>query len=101
MIDSLCGHYSLAINKILCTYLNLPLHFLFNVSTECAWLLTWSCLPQVYVRIKDEEWNVYKRYKQFNDLQSDMKKKYPLTAKFDFPPKKSFGKKVNEKYSSR
>lgn len=49
---------------------------------------------QVYVRIKDEEWNVYKRYKQFNELHSEMKKKYPLTGKYEFPPKKSFGKKV-------
>lgn len=48
---------------------------------------------QVYVRIKDEEWNVYKRYKQFNELHSAMKKKHPLTGKFEFPPKKSFGKK--------
>lgn len=51
-------------------------------------------LFKVYVRIKDEEWNVYKRYKQFNELFAEMKKKHPLTGKFDFPPKKSFGKKV-------
>ncbi|XP_052779729.1 sorting nexin-29-like [Mya arenaria] len=56
---------------------------------------------QVYVRIRDEEWNVYKRYKQFNDLHSEMKKKYPLTAKFDFPPKKSFGKKDSKVVESR
>jgi len=49
---------------------------------------------QVYVRIRDEEWNVYKRYKQFNDIHAAMKKKYPLTGKYEFPPKKSFGKKV-------
>lgn len=48
---------------------------------------------QIYVRIKDEEWNIYKRYKQFNDLHKAMKKSYPLSAKFDFPQKKTFGKK--------
>ena len=51
---------------------------------------------KVYVRIKDEEWNVYKRYKQFNELHAIMKKKHPLTGKFDFPQKKTFGKKVRE-----
>lgn len=56
---------------------------------------------QVYVRIKDEEWNIYKRYKQFHELQSGMKKKYPLTVKFEFPPKKSFGKKDSKVVESR
>ncbi|XP_053392821.1 sorting nexin-29-like isoform X2 [Mercenaria mercenaria] len=56
---------------------------------------------QVYVRIKDEEWNVYKRYKQFNELHGEMKKKHPLTGKFEFPPKKSFGKKDSKVVEGR
>ncbi|KAL4240888.1 Sorting nexin-29 [Mactra antiquata] len=56
---------------------------------------------QVYIRIKDEEWNVYKRYKQFNDLHSEMRKKHPLTGKYEFPPKKSFGKKDAKVVESR
>lgn len=56
---------------------------------------------QVYVRIRDEEWNTYKRYKEFDDLHQKMKKAYPLSAKFEFPPKKSFGKKNNKVVESR
>lgn len=48
---------------------------------------------QVYVRIKDEEWNVYKRYSEFRDLHLSLKKKYPIINKYDFPPKKTIGKK--------
>ena len=45
---------------------------------------------QVYVRIKDEEWNVYRRYSQFHDLNSKLKKRHPVVGSFDFPPKKRF-----------
>lgn len=45
---------------------------------------------QVYVRIKDEEWNVYRRYSQFHALHSKLKKKHPIVGSFDFPPKKTF-----------
>ena len=48
---------------------------------------------QVYVRIKDEEWNIYKRYSEFRDLHLHLKKQYPIINKYDFPPKKSIGKK--------
>ena len=55
-------------------------------------------LFQVYLRIRDEEWNTYKRYKEFDDLHQKMKKSLPLSARFEFPPKKSFGKKVRQVY---
>ncbi|XP_052070160.1 sorting nexin-29-like [Mytilus californianus] len=48
---------------------------------------------QVYVRIKDEEWNVYKRYSEFRDLHVHLRKKYPIVNKYEFPPKKTIGKK--------
>ncbi|XP_071152258.1 sorting nexin-29-like [Mytilus edulis] len=48
---------------------------------------------QVYVRIKDEEWNVYKRYSEFRDLHLHLRKKYPIVNKYEFPPKKTIGKK--------
>ncbi|KAL3876226.1 hypothetical protein ACJMK2_034096 [Sinanodonta woodiana] len=48
---------------------------------------------QVYIRIRDEEWNVYRRYKQFDELHKKMKKDYPFTSTFEFPPKKKIGKK--------
>lgn len=46
---------------------------------------------QVYVRIKDEEWNVYRRYSQFYGLHKLLKKNYPIIRTFDFPPKKTIG----------
>ena len=49
---------------------------------------------QVYVRISDEEWNVYRRYSEFHKLHMHLKKKYPITATFKFPSKKAVGNKV-------
>lgn len=48
---------------------------------------------QIYVRIKDEEWNVYKRFSQFHQVHNQLKKIYPKIGKFEFPPKKTLGKK--------
>ena len=48
---------------------------------------------QVYIRIKDEEWNVYRRYSQFYEMHSKLQKKYPMMSTFDFPPKKTFSKR--------
>lgn len=48
---------------------------------------------QVYVRIKDEEWNVYRRYSQFYSLHKYLKKKFPQVALLEFPPKKAIGNK--------
>ncbi|XP_059179652.1 sorting nexin-29-like [Physella acuta] len=56
---------------------------------------------QVYVRIRDEEWNVYRRYSQFLDLHMRLKKVYPIVGKYDFPPKKAIGKKEAKLVESR
>lgn len=48
---------------------------------------------QVYVRIRDDEWNVYRRYAQFYALHRMLKKKDAIVNTFDFPPKKTIGKK--------
>ncbi|KAL5018144.1 hypothetical protein ScPMuIL_003866 [Solemya velum] len=45
-------------------------------------------LYQIYIRICDEEWNVYKRFKEFYDLHSKLKKVYPGLGKVNFPKKK-------------
>ena len=50
---------------------------------------------QVYIRIRDEEWNVYKRYSQFLDMHQRLRKVYPIVGKFEFPSKKAIGKKVS------
>jgi len=49
---------------------------------------------QVYVRIRDTEWNVYKRYSQFFHLHQTLRKKDPIVNSFDFPPKKSVGNRA-------
>ncbi|XP_047143219.1 sorting nexin-29 isoform X2 [Hydra vulgaris] len=51
-------------------------------------------LYQVYTRIGEEEWNVYRRYSQFNKLRTHVSKMNLKTLeKFDFPKKNVFGKK--------
>ena len=47
-------------------------------------------LYQVFIRIKDEEWNVYRRYSQFLELHQKMIKLQPAVNSLDFPPKKAF-----------
>jgi len=48
---------------------------------------------QIYVRIRNEEWNTYRRYAEFYEFHSKLKKRNPIFSTFDFPPKKAFGKK--------
>lgn len=48
---------------------------------------------QIFLRAGSDEWNIYRRYAQFHALHSDLKKLDPAVAAFDFPPKKSIGKK--------
>ncbi|KAK2569051.1 Sorting nexin-29 [Acropora cervicornis] len=48
---------------------------------------------QVYVRIKDDEWNVYRRYSQFFDVHKSLRRKFPVVETFKFPPKKRLGNK--------
>ncbi|XP_043231029.1 sorting nexin-29-like [Amphibalanus amphitrite] len=48
---------------------------------------------QVYIRIRDEEWNVYHRYSSFYLLYNKLKKEFSEVRQFDFPPKKTLNKK--------
>lgn len=48
---------------------------------------------QVYIRIRDDEWNIYRRYAQFYALHKSLKKKNPIVNTFNFPPKKAIGNK--------
>ena len=63
----------------------------------CSFELLSTCglfslfLAKVYVRIRDTEWNVYRRYSQFFDLHQSLRKKDPIVNSFDFPPKKTVG----------
>ncbi|XP_065659238.1 sorting nexin-29 isoform X6 [Hydra vulgaris] len=65
-----------------------PSVFLKRKGTESHYLY------QVYTRIGDEEWNVYRRYSQFNKLRAHVSKmNLKALEKFDFPKKNVFGKK--------
>ncbi|XP_063225758.1 sorting nexin-29 [Bacillus rossius redtenbacheri] len=48
---------------------------------------------QVYIRIRDDEWNIYRRYAQFYSLHKELKKQDAVVGTFDFPPKKTIGNK--------
>lgn len=48
---------------------------------------------QIYIRIKDDEWNVYRRYTEFRGLHHKLQNKYPQVRAYNFPPKKAIGNK--------
>lgn len=50
---------------------------------------------QVYIRIFDNEWNVYRRYAEFRALHNHLRAKFPQVGTFSFPPKKAIGNKVS------
>ncbi|XP_077359194.1 sorting nexin-29 isoform X2 [Festucalex cinctus] len=48
---------------------------------------------QVYIRILDNEWNVYRRYTEFRELHKRLRSQFPQVDAFNFPPKKAIGNK--------
>uniref|UniRef100_A0A674N702 Sorting nexin 29 n=1 Tax=Takifugu rubripes TaxID=31033 RepID=A0A674N702_TAKRU len=48
---------------------------------------------QVYIRIQDNEWNVYRRYTEFRELHNHLRTQFPQVHAFNFPPKKALGNK--------
>ncbi|XP_032777046.1 sorting nexin-29 isoform X1 [Daphnia magna] len=73
-------------------------------STESPWIHIWipstflvqgavdsHHVYQVYIRIGDTEWTIFKRYSQMYKFRKEMLKRYPFTAEIHFPPKKKFG----------
>ncbi|XP_055360230.1 sorting nexin-29 isoform X2 [Betta splendens] len=48
---------------------------------------------QVYIRILDNEWNVYRRYTEFRELHNHLRTQFPQVDTFTFPPKKAIGNK--------
>ncbi|XP_015215682.2 sorting nexin-29 isoform X1 [Lepisosteus oculatus] len=48
---------------------------------------------QVYIRILDNEWNVYRRYTDFRALHQRLRSRFPQVDAFNFPPKKAIGNK--------
>ncbi len=56
---------------------------------------------KIYIRIKDEEWNIYRRFSHFYTLNEILKQKYPLINTVQFPKKKTVGNKVSQKFSKK
>ena len=50
---------------------------------------------QVYIQIKNEEWNIYRRFSHFYNLNNQLAEKYPVISTISFPKKKAIGNKVN------
>ncbi|XP_021181326.3 sorting nexin-29 isoform X1 [Helicoverpa armigera] len=48
---------------------------------------------QIYLKIGQEEWNVYHRYAKFHELHMQLKKCHPDIATYKFPPKKTLRKR--------
>ncbi|XP_076028098.1 sorting nexin-29 [Genypterus blacodes] len=48
---------------------------------------------QVYIRILDNEWNVYRRYTEFRELHNHLRGQFPQVNTFNFPPKKAIWNK--------
>jgi hypothetical protein len=70
-------------------------HFFVAATFECLLIL------QVYLRIRDEEWNIYRRYSDFYALHADLRKREALVDAFYFPPKKSVGYKAEKVVEER
>ena len=57
---------------------------------------------QVYLRIREQEWNIYRRYSEFYAFHKDLlKKDEELVKHFDFPPKKTVGYKTEKVVEDR
>ncbi|KAJ8722763.1 hypothetical protein PYW07_003943 [Mythimna separata] len=48
---------------------------------------------QIYLKIGQEEWNVYHRYAKFHELHMQLRKCHPDIATYKFPPKKTLRKR--------
>lgn len=56
---------------------------------------------QVYLRIRDEEWNIYRRYSDFYALHAELRRQEATLDTFDFPPKKTVGYKAEKVVEDR
>ncbi|RVE50103.1 hypothetical protein evm_005309 [Chilo suppressalis] len=48
---------------------------------------------QIFLKVAQEEWNVYHRYAKFHELHTQLKKCHPDIACYKFPPKKTLRKR--------
>ncbi|OBS63762.1 hypothetical protein A6R68_07699, partial [Neotoma lepida] len=64
---------------------------LWDLQNWCPWGSTEAA--DVYIRIKDDEWNVYRRYTEFRALHHQLQSTFPQVRAYNFPPKKAIGNK--------
>jgi len=50
-------------------------------------------LRQIYIRLGDTEWTIFKRYSQLYKFRKEVEESYPFAGQLHFPPKKNFGKR--------
>ncbi|XP_045484867.1 sorting nexin-29 [Pieris rapae] len=48
---------------------------------------------QIFLKVGQEEWNVYHRYAKFYEMHTQLKKCHPDIANYKFPPKKTLRKR--------
>ncbi|XP_045519198.1 sorting nexin-29-like isoform X2 [Pieris brassicae] len=48
---------------------------------------------QIFLKVGQEEWNVYHRYAKFYEMHTQLKKCHPDIANYNFPPKKTLRKR--------
>lgn len=48
---------------------------------------------QIYIRIRDTEWNIYRRYAQFYALHKELIKHDAIVTTYEFPPKRTIRNK--------
>merc|ERR550534_2426704 len=48
---------------------------------------------QVYIRLGDTEWTIFKRYSQMYKFRNEVRSQFPFASDLHFPPKKNFGKR--------
>ncbi|CAK1552091.1 unnamed protein product [Leptosia nina] len=48
---------------------------------------------QIFLKVGQEEWNVYHRYAKFYEMHTQLKKCHPDIANYKFPPKKALRKR--------
>ena len=53
---------------------------------------------QIYVKLGQDEWNVYRRYAEFYEFHRQLQKNLAEIQEFQFPPKKVIGSKVRTTY---
>ena len=51
----------------------------------------------IFIHVKTEEWNVYRRYAEFREFHQQIQRYLPDASSFNFPPKKTVGRKARER----